>query len=429
MTSIGDTARNALGALQAAGAKKAQVQVSFQERTELNVESGRISLLRTNIDQAVQCKVLSDQKLGLAVSNQITPQAIAELADEAMTTARGASPDPAHSLATDQGHHSFHNDTLQNDPNWMYESLSGFLETCRQEFPQTVLESTILQFVQQKDVLINTEGTHLESAQNRYDGGAVFLTKDGAKTSSSQYCGFVLKKDGTPLIEHSGLRELLRQSAEQTHLQKTPFVGLGDVIFTPHCFAGLVGDIFSYLQTPRLLRKSSFLQGHIGDQVASSALTIEACPRSALFATQRFWTSDGYLAGNETIFEKGVLRTYLVDDYGARKLNLTRSLSGGSHVCVQPGETPLQQQISSIKHGLLVGRLSAGAASEAGDFSGVAKNSYAIRDGQIQFPVSETMIAGNYADLLQNIQSLSRETLHLGTAQLPWLHISGCVIS
>ena len=39
--------------------------------------------------------------------------------------------------------------------------------------------------------------------------------------------------------------------------------------------------------------------------------------------------------------------------------------------------------------------------AENGDFSGVAKNSYYIEKGKVQFPVSETMVSGNLAELVK----------------------------
>jgi PmbA protein len=424
-----EAAKTALAALEKAGAQRAQVSLSFQEMTELNVESNQISLLRTTLDKNIQCKVVAHQKLGVASGNQWDPRSLDRLAEQALHTAEGSSVDAAYAVAGGQGSQEFSNDTLAKDTDWMYELLRDFLQSCRERFPAIIIEGAVVRFIHQKDVLLNNEGTCLQASQGSYDGYVVFISKKGAQCSSSNSCGFVLRRDGTPLIEHSGLQQLLQQSTEQIELQKMPFRGLGDILVTPHCLTGMLSDVFSYLQTPRLLRKSSFLQGHVGDRVATAELTIEARPRHDDFAIQNFWTSDGYVAGNETIIENGILRTYLVDDYGARKLKLPRSLSGGRQVVIRPGAVSLQQQIASIENGLLLCRFSSGNPSEAGDFSGVAKNSYSIKDGKLQFPVRETMVSGNYKELLQNIHSISRETVHLGTTQLPYIQIKNCTLS
>jgi PmbA protein len=73
--------------------------------------------------------------------------------------------------------------------------------------------------------------------------------------------------------------------------------------------------------------------------------------------------------------------------------------------------------------------MSAGNPSENGDFSGVAKNSYLIEDGQIRMPVSETMIAGNIAQTLIDISAISKEFVDFGTALMPWVKTSGVTIS
>jgi len=59
----------------------------------------------------------------------------------------------------------------------------------------------------------------------------------------------------------------------------------------------------------------------------------------------------------------------------------------------------------------------------------VAKNSYYIEDGEIKYPVSETMIAGNLKDLLKSIKHISRETVNDGGSVFPWITFSGVTIS
>ncbi len=67
--------------------------------------------------------------------------------------------------------------------------------------------------------------------------------------------------------------------------------------------------------------------------------------------------------------------------------------------------------------------------SANGDFSGVAKNSYYIEDGEIKYPVSEVMVSGNLTELFQNIIEISKERINFGTSIYPYIHTSGVTIS
>ena len=80
---------------------------------------------------------------------------------------------------------------------------------------------------------------------------------------------------------------------------------------------------------------------------------------------------------------------------------------------------------SDVSQGALVGRLSMGSPAANGDFSGVIKNSFLIKNGERQHPLSETMITGNVAEMLKNITAISREVSDFGRYQLPWLKVAG----
>ena len=59
----------------------------------------------------------------------------------------------------------------------------------------------------------------------------------------------------------------------------------------------------------------------------------------------------------------------------------------------------------------------------------MAKNSYYIENGKIMYPVTETMVSGNLADLFKNIEEVSSERIDYGLTILPYIHASGVTIS
>jgi PmbA protein len=85
--------------------------------------------------------------------------------------------------------------------------------------------------------------------------------------------------------------------------------------------------------------------------------------------------------------------------------------------------------VKSVKKGVLLARFSGGSPSDNGDISGVAKNSYLIEDGEIKYPISESMISGNVADMLMNVTAVSRERVDYGFSIYPWVAVSGVTIS
>lgn len=127
--------------------------------------------------------------------------------------------------------------------------------------------------------------------------------------------------------------------------------------------------------------------------------------------------------------ENGVLKAFMLPLYVANKTGFAPAKNTSSAVVIEGGDTPYSDMIKHIKKGLIVGRFSGGEPGTNGDFSGVAKNSFLIEDGMIRGAVSETMINGNLAELLNSITDISKETVCDGTSVLPYIAFDHVVIS
>lgn len=411
------------------GIRDSLVAASVVESCEFNIEANRINLIRSTLDQSISSKVFVDHRVGVSTNNQFGERDLSTLVSKSMEMAHASIADEANVLVENQGKHDFINEIEVQDSDWMNHLLSEFLEESNRLFPKTIIESTVLKFKNEQKVLLSSSGTFLTSHQTNYEGFVMFTSKDGKKSSSFNYASFVKNKDSTPLMEISGLRDLLRESGEQINVKKIPHKFAGEIVLTPSCLGDFLSSFLSYIETDKLLKKQSFLQNRLDEKVASDLLTVRSAPQANEFAHKQFWSAEGSLVRDEVYLENGILRNYILNDYGARKLQLKRSLSTGTHLIVEPGVTKFSEMIKSIKKGLLVGRFSGGRPSENGDFSGIAKNSYYIENGEILFPVSEVMISGNFSLLMNNVAAVSRETINFGTEKYPWVQFRGVVVS
>ena len=82
-----------------------------------------------------------------------------------------------------------------------------------------------------------------------------------------------------------------------------------------------------------------------------------------------------------------------------------------------------------MSEGIILGRFSGGDPADKGDFSGIAKNSLYIKKGTVQYALSETMISGNMAKVLNSIEAISKERVDFGDSRFPWVKVSGITIS
>ena len=204
----------------------------------------------------------------------------------------------------------------------------------------------------------------------------------------------------------------------------------GTVVLTPDCAAELLDTALGlFAGDVALISGTSIWKDKLGQKVAADCVTLRNAPKDSRIVCGERWTSEGFLSEDDDIIRGGVLNSFLLGLYGSNRTGLPRAKSEGFTPILLPGDKSLEEIIAAIPDGLLVGRFSGGEPNAAGDFSGVAKNSFRIRDGKLAGAVSETMISGNLSDLMQNIVGISSETVCDGSSVMPWVAASGVVIS
>lgn len=415
------------------GADQCMATVSVTEAKEFNIEANKLTLLRTTFDQSIRLRTVLDQKQATSSGNQLSESAIHQLATDSVNAAKASPQDEGSGFAGGQGEKNFSFGSTPSDDEWMYSRLQKLLKEREDLFPKVILEGSTIKFVKTNTAMLTSNGTKFTSDHGHYEGFVMFTAKEGKKTSSFNYIGFNIAADQAgkdiSLMKTANLQELLKQSSQQIEVKKVPAKFVGDLIVTPHCMQDLTHQWLDYLGPARLLKKSSFFMDKLEQKVASSLWTLTASPMDSNFASRKFWTTDGYESQNEVIFDKGVLKNYVLNHFAATKLKQKISRSEGSYLRLNPGNTKLSDMISSVKKGILLCRLSAGMPAENGDISGVAKNSYYIEDGQILFPLGETMLATNLASMLSEIKDISQESVKSGYWDFPWVKFGGATVS
>jgi PmbA protein len=420
----------ALRALKEAGADEAQASLSFSEVSELNVDAGAMSLLRTTVNAQLALVALAGKRRGAVTINRTDPDSVRDAAGQALALARAAPEDDANAISPPGIEGSFSWGGRGADLDAMYDSMKAFLAAVSGRFPLARLEQCILDFTRARTCLGNSNGVRLDEDSGLYAFSAMFTSKEGEKASSFNYSGACRQRIEGPLMGWGGLEALLAQSAEQLEPHGIEGKFEGDLVITPHClpdFIGAAADVC--LGDHALISGTSPWKDSLGTRVASTRFSLWSKPTSPEIADSRFFTQDGFKAADCPIIEDGTLRNYLLGLYGSRKSGKPRCPSGGGAWVVEAGDSPLADIIRGVERGLLLCRFSGGDPNEAGDFSGVAKNSYYIEGGRILWPVSETMISGNLLHLLEGISAVSRERIDFGNQVMPWLRAGRVTVS
>ena len=425
-----DIVRSACGYAKKNGADKAQVRFSRGEKYELNIDAGTMSLYRTTVDVNLGITVYSENRKGTIFVNRYDDDAVQGAARDALDMAKAGEPDGANDISPERPLERFENGPREADSSVMYDRLNEFLDYCRSTYPNTNLEQCVLDCNCGETFFANTNGAEFLSHSGLYNFYAMFTTKIGTKASSFNYSGASHRDLEKKLWQWGNIDELMRQSTEQTDVKPVEGSFTGDIIITPDSLSDFIMFIDGvYLGDYALITGNSPWKDLLGKQVASPLLTLRSEPDGDLVEAGYHFTGDGFRAENCNLIESGILRNFTLGLYGSNKTGKPRIPSGGGGLIVQSGSSALAGMITDVKKGILLGRFSGGNPSDNGDFSGVAKNSYLIENGQVTRPVGETMIAGNLGNLFNDIRAISREEINYGSAIMPWILSGGITIS
>lgn len=416
--------------LKATGIDHANCSLSKNTTYEMNVEAGKMTLIRTVFNNNLDLYVINNNQSGSYRINKLDKPFIDRAVAEVVEIAESSEADPAHAIAEYQPKAQFSTGPDRPNEDLMYTRLDEFLDDVKSKYPKIMLENAYFTFSQNTMGLVNTNGIDFTVSKGIYRFNCVFSGKDEKKSSSFNYTGLSTKDLNQKLIDYGSLDYLLQQSSEQTDTKSLSGKFVGDIIVTPDC----MGDFLSYLlnitvRDGALISGTSVYKNSLGKQIADSRLTIHSKPVSPEIADGYYLTDDGYTAKNSTIIDQGVLKTFLLSLYGANKTGQSRAVNDGGCYVIEPGTKSLDEIISKVQQGILLARYSGGNPSQNGDFSGVAKNSYYIENGKIQYPISETMVAGNLIDMQHNIIDISKERVDFGSGIYPWIAFSGVTIS
>ena len=171
----------------------------------------------------------------------------------------------------------------------------------------------------------------------------------------------------------------------------------------------LLGPMLNALYGSSLQQKDSFLLDKLGTKVASGLFTLRDEPHVVGANGSRYFDNEGVATRPMTIFDKGVLQTYFVDTYNAKKMSVAPTISSPSRLVLEPGSKDLDGLVADVEQGILVTGFNGGNSnSTTGDFS-YGIEGFLIENGKLTQPVNEMNVTGNFIDLWGSLVAVGND--------------------
>jgi PmbA protein len=406
------------------GAEAAEALVSDGAELTAKVRLGEPELVQEAGARALGLRVFRDKRAAVTYTSDLSPDALLRFVDETVDLAQLSEPDPLNELP--ESFASLPLPELDLFDEKMYSvtasealALAKAGEKAARGFSPKITNSDGATYSKVTGATaFAIAGRGREGFRGGYRSTYCSLTvepiaddADGKKRNAYHWTASRFR-DGLDDPEAVGI-EAARRTVAKLGAEKIE-TGAMPVVFDPEAGRGLLRALFSVISGGAIYRRSSYLLDREGTAVASPLCTIVDDPLLPRAPGSRPFDGDGLASRKNLVVDAGVLRTYLLDTYSARKLNRAsngcagRGVGGSPHVStsnfiLQRGTTPKSKMLDGIERGLYVTDLMGfGFNATTGDFSRGA-GGFLIEKGELGRPVTEVTVSANFDALWKAI--------------------------
>jgi PmbA protein len=403
------------------GASASEVEISEGFGQSVNVRQGDVETIEHHRDKQIGVTIYLGQRKGYASTSDFSRDALQATVSAAIDIARFTAEDPCAGLPD--------RDQLMLGP---VPDLDLF-------HPWTPSVETAVAMARECEaaglalgpVIQNSEGASVSNHQghfimanslgfmagyptSRHSVSCALIAADEHGMQRDDWYDSVRDAARFPPMADIGLlaakRAAARLGARQCPTGEVP------VIFEAPIASTIVGSLAHAASGGALYRKSSFLEGALGQQILPEFVALEERPLLRGGQASAPFDGDGLPTADRDVIRQGILQGYFLSVYTARKLGMAPTANGGgSHNLfmrdTRCGHADLAALMKTMGRGLLITELlGQGVNYVNGDYSRGAAGFW-IEQGEIAYPVEEITIAGNLKNMLMGIVAIAEDRL------------------
>ena len=445
-TDLKALATDVVGRAMAGGSTAAECVVREGDEFSTVVRLGQVETLKESGSRAIGVRVFFGKRSASTYSSDLSRDALDRMLNSALELAKITSEDPNAGIpeASQLG-------SIPGDLDLYYEDVYSLPGEQRIDYARRA-EKTALDYdprIKNSEggsfdaatghkVLANSHGFVGEYRRSYCSVAAVPIAKDEKGAMQRDYWYSVarsLRRLESPeqVGKVAAERTLRRLGARKIKTAHVP------VVLDPLVANSILEHIFEGVNGDSVYRGASFLAGKLGQKIAGDNVTvIDDGTMPGGFGTSPF-DGEGVPTRRTIVIENGVLKSYLLNTYTAKKLrlqttaNASRGLAGTPGIgpgnyFLQPGTKPPKELIAGIPQGLYVTEfLGHGVNLVTGDYSRGASGLW-ISGGELTYPVEEITVAGNLKEMFFNISDIANDLEFRGAVACPTIRVDGLTV-
>ena len=397
------------------GASDAEAGLSVESGLSVSVRMGEVETIEHNRDKGLGITVYFGHRKGSASTSDFSPKAVKSTVKAACDIARYTE-----------------NDVFAGLPDKAL--MAKDIPDLDLYHPWDVSADAAIEIAKEcEDVaraedkrITNSEGGSVSSHSSaRIYGNSQGFLNGYNSSRHSMSCTMIAEQDGAmqrdyfydvnrdaSLLASANMvgKEAAKRTVERLGARSMPTCQV-PVIFKADVARGLLSHLLSGIRGGAQYRKASFLLDHLDKQIFPERIRLDERPhlRGALASAP--YDHEGVITTAHDIVSEGILRSYVLDSYAARRLNMqsTGNAGGVHNLYINNDDISLNAMIKDMGKGLLITEvMGQGVNTVTGDYSRGAAGFW-IENGEIQYPVEEFTLASRLQDMFMGLQQVSND--------------------
>lgn len=406
----------------------AQMEIALTNGFERSIEvkSNSISGVQQQTKTKVAVRVYLGKKLGIATATSLSAQSIEETVKTAHELAKLAPeddkfislPEPIDRKPAEvKG--LYDKELAYTDPSSVVESIGDVIQGAKEAHERSNTNCRFNLNLSEK-VIANSLGITAETATtslNTFAFVSIPMAPDNVGVGFDFYADRTWPKD---FSFHQFGKTAAEKAEKMLGAKVAPSAKL-PVILDERATFQTMSQIFGFgVNGYTVMTGISYFADKIGAQLANEALTLWDNPHVEGGASSTVFDYEGIPTTKVDILRNGVLQSYVTDSYTAQALGLENTGNAGSgfrstvprptihQLQIGAGTMPKEEMYEDLKEGIIV-ESGVGPAGGSPQISAQINRGFYVKDGEIQYPLKNTMLGSSVYEFLEGIIGISKE--------------------
>ncbi len=426
-----------LDRIRALGVDSGEVSVSYAQGHELSVRGAQRESAEHYQSQSLTITLIANHRKGVVTTSDYRLDQLDTLLEKALALTRHVGQDLCHGLPDPDAMATDYPDLdLYHPQRFDADGIERLLLACEaagRGYDQAIEPSSEVSYsaISSYSIYANTAGFYGICPKTRYALSCTVIAKDASGKMQRQG-DYTVSRAHEDLSAPEVLAEQVAKQAVSRLGARTVKTQYAPVVFSPEVAIDFLSYIVRAMSGPALYRGASYLADQLGQSIFPEAIELVQRPHIKKSMGGCAFDQDGLMTREQAYVTGGVLSSYVLDTYAARRLNLASTANAGGvfNLAISHTEDDLSALLAKMGTGLWVTEVfSQGVDLVTGDYSKAATGFW-VENGEITTPLQEFTIASNLSKMCKDLVAVGNDVdvrgrLHSGSMWIREMSISG----